>query len=47
MGTSLVELKKAQLSSKNRLFEAGYHLNNRLNVHLNLKENCTLKYAFS
>ena len=27
--------------------EAVFYLNNRLNVLLNLKENCTLKYAFS
>ena len=29
----------AQLSSKNRRTEADFHLNNRLNVPLNLKEN--------
>ena len=37
---------QSQLSSTNRLTEAVFHLNNRLNdflVHPNFKENCTLK----
>ena len=37
---------KAQLSSKNRCFVAGFHLNNILNVHLYIKEKCTLKYEY-
>ena len=38
---------KAQLSSKSRCLEACFHLKDILNVHLNLKENCKLIYAFS
>ena len=37
----------AQLSSQNRRTESFFfHLNNILNVPLNFKENCTLRYAF-
>ena len=31
---------------QNRRTEAVFHLNNRMNGPLNIKENCTLKYAF-
>ena len=37
---------ECQLSSKSIRTEAFRHSNNRLNVPLNLKENCTHKYAF-
>ena len=38
---------KAQFPSINRHTKTVSHLNNYLNVPLNLKENLTLKYAFS
>ena len=38
---------KAHLPSEKWCFEAGFHLNSTLNVHLNIKEKCTPKYAFS
>ena len=37
---------KAQLSSKIRCLEAGFHLDKSLDAPLILKENCTLKYVF-
>ena len=38
---------QTQLSNKNRRSEAVFHLNNRLNVPLSLKENCEIKYSIS
>ena len=36
-----------QFSRINRHTESAFHLNNSVNVHLNLKENCIPEYAFS
>ena len=38
---------RAKISSKTRRIEGVFQSNNRLNVPLNLKENCELKCAFS
>ena len=45
-GHSYGRTYKAQLSSKSRRTEAVFHLINRLNAPLNLKEILTLLYAF-
>ena len=45
-GYAYVELI-SPVSSKNRRKEADFHLDNRLNVPLNFKQNCTLRYTFS
>ena len=46
-GHSYDRTYKAQLSSKSRRTDAVFHLNNRPNAPLNLKEIKTLLYAFS
>ena len=46
-GHSYGKTFKAKLSSESRRIESVFHLNNRLNAPLNLREILTLLYAFS
>ena len=47
LGTCMVELIKPSCQAKNRRTETVFHLTNRLNVPLHLKDNCTFKYSLS
>ena len=47
LGTCMVELIKPGCEAKTSAQKLVFDLSNRLNVPQSLKENCTLKYAFS
>ena len=46
-GLPRVEFIKPIYHAKIGALKLVFHLNSTLNVHLNIKEKCTLKYAFS